>query len=134
MCDMHGRIVHVAINADDLPATRAFYEALFGWSFEEYMPGFIRARDVGVDVAAIQGRRALLEVPTNAPEVTVEVDDVDAAVATAVQAGGAVAMEKATIPGVGELAFFTDPSGNLIGAISFAAAETGTPRRSRPRT
>jgi predicted enzyme related to lactoylglutathione lyase len=117
---MHGRIVHVAINADDLPVTRGFYETVFGWSFEEYMPGFIRAHDVGVDVAAIQGRRALLNVPTNAPEVTIEVDDVDAAVATAVRAGGAVAMEKATIPGVGELAFMTDPSGNLIGAIRFS--------------
>src|SRR5262245_1549001 len=101
---MHGRIVHVAINADDLAATRSFYERLFGWSFEEYMPGFIRARDVGVDVAAIQERRALLDVPTNALEVTVEVDDVGAAVDAAIAAGGAVAMPPAQIPGVGELA------------------------------
>jgi predicted enzyme related to lactoylglutathione lyase len=115
---MHGQIVHVAINADDLDATRGFYEALFGWEFEEYMPGFIRALDVGLDVAAIQQRRALLPVPTNGPEMTVSVDDVDAAIEAAVGAGGSVVMEKAAIPGVGELVFFTDPSGNLVGAIS----------------
>jgi predicted enzyme related to lactoylglutathione lyase len=119
---MHGQIVHVAINADDLEATRGFYEALFGWEFEEYMPGFIRARDVGLDVAAIQQRRSLLDVPTNGPEMTVSVDDVDTAVATATEAGGAVVMPATEIPGVGRLAFFTDPSGNLVGVISFVAA------------
>ena len=78
---MHGQIAHVAINADDLGATRGFYEALFGWEFAEYMPGFFRSSSAGAAIAAIQQRRALLEgVPTNAPEVTVEVDDVDAAV------------------------------------------------------
>ena len=40
---MHGHIAHFAINADDLPATRAFYEGLFGWEFAEYTPGFLRS-------------------------------------------------------------------------------------------
>ena len=117
---MHGHIAHVAINADDLPATRGFYETLFGWEFSEYMPGFIRSTSAGVAIAAIQQRRELLAgVRTNAPEVTVEVDDVDAAVGAAVGCGGTVVMPKATIPGVGDLAFFTDPSGNLVGAIRY---------------
>ena len=120
---MHGKIAHVAINADDLAATRGFYESLFGWEFSEYMPGFLRSTSAGVAIAAIQQRRDLLEgVRTNAPEVTVEVDDVDAAVAAATACGGVVVMAKVTIPGVGDLAFFTDPSGNLIGAIRYESA------------
>ena len=39
---MHGHITHFAINADDVGATRAFYEALFGWRFTEAYPGFWR--------------------------------------------------------------------------------------------
>lgn len=117
---MPARLVHFAINADDLPSTQAFYEGVFGWSFEEYMPGFTRTKDAGVDVAAIQARRDLLDVPTNGPEMTFEVDDVDAFVARALELGGRVLMEKATIPSVGELAFVADPSGNVVGAITYA--------------
>ncbi len=117
---MPARLVHFAINADDLPSTQRFYEGVFGWSFEEYMPGFIRTLDAGIDVAAIQARRNLLDVPTNGPEMTFEVDDVDAFVASAVELGGRVLMEPATIPSVGVLAFVADPSGNVVGAISYA--------------
>src|SRR5262249_41928576 len=78
MPGMHGRLTHFAINADDLPATQRFYETVFGWRFEEYMPGFTRTKDAGIDIAAIQQRRDLLDVPTNGPEPTFEVDDVDA--------------------------------------------------------
>jgi predicted enzyme related to lactoylglutathione lyase len=115
---MHGHIAHFAINADDLPATRAFYEQLFGWTFTEYAPGFIRSTSAGGAIAAIQQRRDLLDTPSNAPEVTITVDDVDEAADRAQRLGGQVVMPKAAIPGVGDLAFFTDPSGNLIGAIS----------------
>jgi predicted enzyme related to lactoylglutathione lyase len=41
-------------------------------------------------------------------------------VAAAVKAnGGKVVMEKATIPGVGDLIFFEDPEGNLAGAMRY---------------
>jgi predicted enzyme related to lactoylglutathione lyase len=118
---MHGQLAHFAINADDLAATRAFYEALFGWEFTEYAPAFIRSTSPG-PIGAIQQRRALLEEPTNAPEVTITVDDVDAAIASAERLGGRVVMPKTTIPGVGDLAFFADPSGNVIGAMSAPGA------------
>jgi|SRR3954447_2263283 predicted enzyme related to lactoylglutathione lyase len=117
---MHGHIAHLAVNADDLPATRAFYEGVFGWRFEEYAPGFVRTHDAGGPIAAVQGRRALLAARTNAPEVTFEVDDVDAFAAEAVRLGGRVVMPKATIPGVGSLVFVADPSGNLVGGIRYA--------------
>jgi predicted enzyme related to lactoylglutathione lyase len=119
MPGMHGRLTHLAINADDLPSTQRFYEGVFGWSFEEYMPGFNRTRDAGIDVAAIQGRRNLLDVPTNGPEPTFEVDDLDAFVAQALELGARVLMEPATIPTVGRLAFVADPSGNVVGAITY---------------
>src|SRR3954453_18137398 len=92
MSGMHGQLVHFAVNADDLSVTRAFYEGVFGWRFEEYMPGFVRTHDAGGPIGAIQGRRDLLESPTNAPEVTFEVNDVDAFSVRAVKLGGRVLM------------------------------------------
>jgi predicted enzyme related to lactoylglutathione lyase len=119
---MHGDIAHVAINADDIGAARRFYEALFGWSFEDYAPGFSRASLADGRVAAVQGRRSLLpDGPTTGLEVTFEADDIDA-IAAAVEAnGGTVLMPKAAIPGVGELVFFRDPGGNVAGAIRYFA-------------
>ena len=55
-------------------------------------------------------------------ELTVAVDDVDAACAACTSAGGRVLMEKAVIDGVGELAFLQDPSGIPIGAMRYYRA------------
>src|SRR3954463_605344 len=116
---MHGQLVHFAINADDVPATRAFYEGAFGWRFEEYMPGFVRTHDAGGPIGAIQGRRDLLETPTNAPAVTFEADAVDAFSVRAVKLGGRALLPQARIPGFGALASGAAPSGNVIGAIRY---------------
>jgi hypothetical protein len=53
-------------------------------------------------------------------ECTVAVEDVDAVAAAVVANGGRIVMERATIPGVGDLIFFEDPSGIVAGAIQFA--------------
>ncbi len=120
---MPGRVAHVAFNTDDEDATRAFYEGLFEWRFEPYYPGFVRTvlPPAAEFVAAVQTRRELLPgVRTNGPEVTVEVDDLGDVLARVAELGGAVVMERATIPSVGDLAFLTDPSGNLVGVIEYA--------------
>ena len=97
---MPGRVAHVAFNTDDEDATRAFYEGLFEWRFEPYYPGFVRT-----------------VLPPAAEFVAAVLGDVLARVA---ELGGAVVMERATIPSVGDLAFLTDPSGNLVGVIEYA--------------
>ena len=120
---MPGRVCHIAINTDDDDATRAFYEGLFDWRFEPYYPGFVRtslpaATEV---VAAVQTRRELLPgVRTNSPEVTIEVDDLGVVLERVAELGGRVVMDRTTIPSVGDLAFLSDPSGNLVGVIEYA--------------
>src|SRR3954454_7229248 len=107
---MHGHISHFAINADDLAATRRFYEGLFGWTFTEAYPGFWRTTDAGAAIGAVQSRRTFMRVA--AFEVTFAVNDPAASSAYAERHGGRVLMPPAEIPGVGELAFVSDPSGN----------------------
>ena len=119
---MHGHLAHFAFNADDAPASRSFYEQLFGWTFENPYPGFFRTSSAGAAIGAVQGRRALLDVPTNGPEVTFAVDDLTTAIACVEAGGGSVLMPATVIDGVGELAFVTDPAGNVLGLMRFDEA------------
>jgi len=117
---MHGHLAHFAFNADDVAASRSFYESVFGWTFENPYPAFLRTSSAGAAIGVVQGRRALLDVPTNGPEVTFSVDDLGVALAAVEAGGGRVLMPATTIDGVGELAFVTDPGGNVLGLMQFA--------------
>ena len=75
---MDAPLRHVAINADDVGAARAFYEAVFGWSFAEYAPGFLRSERPDGTVCAIQQRRELGGMPMRGLECTFAVEDVHA--------------------------------------------------------
>jgi predicted enzyme related to lactoylglutathione lyase len=119
-----GSVAHFAINADDVEAAQRFYGAVFGWRFTPWgPPGFLKIHrsdgSLPGPVGALQVRRDLVPGSPPAVEVTVAVEDVDAVCAACAAAGGRVLMEKAVIPGVGELGFLQDPSGIAIGAMRY---------------
>jgi predicted enzyme related to lactoylglutathione lyase len=123
---MTGELAHFAINADDVEATKAFYQAVFGWTFEPWgPPGFFKinttaANERGIPEAALQQRRELLPgARTVGFECTISVSDVDNVTDAAVSAGGWVVMERTTISGVGDLVYVADPSGNVVGAMRY---------------
>src|SRR5256885_16797989 len=61
---MTNTVSHFAINADDLPTTRRFYETVFGWHFTAFgPPDFYRIDTGGTPAGAIQKRRNLVEGP-----------------------------------------------------------------------
>jgi uncharacterized protein len=119
---------HIAINVDDLPMARRFYRDTFGWDFTPWgPPGFYRIEagapgGPGV-TAALQQRRDLLpDRPTTGFECTIAVADVAATRTAALAAGGQVLMETTTIAGVGHLVWLADPSGNVVGAMTYDPA------------
>lgn len=121
-----GNVRHFAINADDLSRARRFYERVFGWNFEPWgPPGFFMIstsdRSASAVLGSLQQRRELVPGKRmTGYECTIAVDDGVEKIAAAVRAnGGRVVMEKATIPGVGDLIFFEDPEGNLAGAMRY---------------
>jgi predicted enzyme related to lactoylglutathione lyase len=122
---MTGELAHFAINADDVEATKAFYEHVFGWRFEPWGPPDFFHIETGSDTVvapqgALQRRRELVPGErTVGFECTVAVSDVDAVAAAAVAHGGRVVMARATITGVGDLVFVADPSGNVVGAMRY---------------
>ena len=120
-------IAHFAINADDVPRARRFYERVFGWRFEPWgPPGFLQihtgtASEPGIR-GALQGRRELIPGQrTIGYECTVAVADVDAVAAAVVAHGGTILIPRTLIPTVGHLIFFRDPEGNAVGAMQYDA-------------
>jgi len=125
---MPNNLFHFAINADDVTASRAFYESIFGWRFIPWgPPGFFQIQtgpddDPGVK-GALQQRRQLVEgTPTLGLEGTFTVDDVQETERLVRSAGGDIVMERFTISGVGHLIFFRDPAGNVLGAMQHDTA------------
>lgn len=113
---------HFAINADDLPRARRFYESVFGWRFDPWgPPGFYQIHNAGTGViGALQERRELApDVPMRGFEASFGVDDLRATIAAIEANGGRILMQPYRIDGVGELVYFEDSEGNFAGAMQY---------------
>jgi len=114
------RPIHFEIHADDLPRARAFYEALFGWTFTEYMPDFYYLVTTGPEgEPGINGGMVKRQGGSGDKVIafvcTIGVDDLDATIARFKALGGTVAMEKHPIPTVGWNFYGKDTEGNIFG-------------------
>ena len=121
-------IALVVISANNLAASSAFYSKLFGWQLEAMsseLTGFLGAAG---PTGALRAN-----VPAGFPGMVpyLGVADVDVMLAKVVAAGGTI--EKATwsIPGVGKLARFKDPSGTMYG-LTDAVMPGGQPAMPMP--
>jgi predicted enzyme related to lactoylglutathione lyase len=119
---MTGKLRHFAINCDDVERAKAFYEGVFGWTFNAWgPPDFYNTPDAGDGVwAAIQRRR---EIAPGARmvgvEATLAVDDIAATTKAIETAGGTVVGGPYHIETVGRLVWFRDPEGNILGAMQY---------------
>jgi uncharacterized protein len=112
------RPVHFELAADDIARAISFYENVFGWRFEKWagpMEYWIITTGAE-DEPGIDGGLGLKSEGTQSIN-TLDVPDVDAAVAAIVANGGAILMPKQTIPGVGYLAYCQDTEGNSFGVM-----------------
>jgi len=119
---MPARLRHFAINADDVQRAKGFYEAVFGWRFEPWgPPNFYQVRNAGEGlVGALQERRELKPGANMLGyEASMAVIDIKATVAAVEAAGGKIVMPPYRIAGVGELIYFEDTEGNLVGAMQY---------------
>jgi hypothetical protein len=114
---------HFAINADDVPRAKAFYEAVFGWAFTPWgPPDFYQTRSAGQGLmGALQGRRSIAGQAMPGMELSFGVDDIEATMRAIEAGGGKVLMPPFHIEGVGRLIFFQDTEGNIAGAMQYEA-------------
>jgi uncharacterized protein len=108
-----------AINADDVPRARKFYEVVFGWSFEPWGPPNFYLIDTSNEPAvkgALQERRELARGQKMIGfECTITVADIDKTLRAIEANGGRLAAPKFHIPTVGTVAYFFDTEGNVAG-------------------
>jgi predicted enzyme related to lactoylglutathione lyase len=130
---MAGGVVHFEIPADDEDRAREFYRSAFGWGFE-VMPEmqYSLAMTTPMDEhgrptvpGSINGGLFKREEGITAPVVTVDVDDIDAALERISTLGGSVYREKMQVPGMGWNAYFKDSEGNIVGLWQNAAPVGG---------
>ncbi len=113
------RVVHFEIHADTPEKAMEFYKNTFNWEFkkwdgpEEYW--LITTGDKsepGIDGGLIRRKRAKAHIHN-----TIDVPSVDEYIEKIKTNGGKIVVEKQTVPGVGYLAFFMDPEGNVFGIM-----------------
>jgi predicted enzyme related to lactoylglutathione lyase len=123
---MAAKFRHLALNADNVQRAKAFYESVFGWTFEPWgPPDYYQVKNAGGGlIGALQGRRELKPgAKMLGFEATMAVEDIAATIATVEAAGGKPVTAPIYIEGVGRLVYFEDPEGNLVGAMQYDAPE-----------
>ncbi len=119
------RAVHFEIHATQPQALIDFYSGLFGWTFNKWDGGDYWMVHTGPDdqpginggLMPRRGEQPAALAAVNAFVITVDVDDVDPALAKALSLGGSVAVPKMAVPGIGWLAYIKDPDGNILGMM-----------------
>ena len=117
-------VVHFEIPADDKERANGFYQSAFGWNLSpmqgmDYTIAITTPSDqqTGMPSApgAINGALFLRTDNLRTPIITIDVEDMDAALAQVESAGGSVAQAKDAVPGMGYFAYFKDTEGNIMG-------------------
>jgi uncharacterized protein len=109
----HHPLSYVELGADDLEASKAFYAEAFGWSFNDYGPGYAGIRDATGE-GEVGGLNAHGSRGPGGALVLVESRDVEASRAAVEAAGGLVVTPVEAYPG-GRRFTFADPAGTVLG-------------------
>ncbi len=112
---IHHEIDYIEFEVADMAESQRFYGAAFGWTFNNYGPGYAGIRKGSGGEAG--GLRLGSRVATGGPLVILYSSDLDASLAAVRQAGGAITREPFDFPG-GRRFQFKDPSGNELAVWS----------------
>jgi predicted enzyme related to lactoylglutathione lyase len=105
-------IALVVVSANDLAASGKFYSKLFGWQLQPMSAELTGVVAPGGPTAALRS-----QIPAGFPGIVpyIAVSNVEEALARVVAAGGTIEKATWTVPMVGKLARFKDPSGTIYG-------------------
>jgi predicted enzyme related to lactoylglutathione lyase len=131
---MAGGVVHFEIPADDENRAREFYSSAFGWEVSavpEMSYAMIKttptdATGMPAVAGSINGGMFRREGDLTSPVVTVDVDDIDAALGKINSLGGSTVQPRQEIGSMGWAAYFRDTEGNVVGLWQSAAPGAGS--------
>lgn len=111
------RFTHFELVTDNFEKTAAFYRDVFGWKFEKWEGPIeywmVTTGDGGAP--GINGGLMKAGGPFTGTVNTIEVSNIDAALAKVKANGGEIVFDKEPIPGVGYQAYFKDSTGVICG-------------------
>lgn len=107
------RIDYVELAAPDIEAAKAFYGAVFGWSFTDWGPDYASFADGRL----AGGLRREAQVVAGGPLVVIYAVELEAVAAAVREQGGAIVRDIFSFPG-GRRFHFTDPAGNELAVWS----------------
>jgi predicted enzyme related to lactoylglutathione lyase len=117
-------IVHIEIAARDLEAASKFYSDVFGWKVQQ-LPEMNYA-SFEAEGGPGGGFNPVENDPFGPVTVYINTDDLDASLQKIQDSGGNVVSPKNDIPGMGQYAIFTDPTGNALGLFQPIMAPPST--------
>lgn len=113
------RVTHFEFATPEPAKERAFFTDVFGWQFSQWGDAdYWLAMTGPTDKVGING--AVMPPPmegTPRTVNTISVDDLDATIARATEAGATMVREKWELPGVGWVAYMQSPTGIPFGVI-----------------
>jgi len=113
------RVVHFEIHVDDPDRAGKFYREVFDWKFQKWEgPVEYWLITTGESTEpGINGGMMRRRDPQGNVYNTIEVNNIDAYIASIQKHGGTIVVPKMPIPGVGWLAYFKDTEGNIGGVM-----------------
>ena len=120
---MAGRVVHFEVPFSDGDRARAFYAEAFGWnlmvmpelSYTMASTGPVDDQSMPAEPGFINGGMFERTEALRGPMLTIDVDDLDAALKTVESLGGKQVGELLPVGDMGFAAYFEDPEGNILG-------------------
>ncbi|HEY6073386.1 MAG TPA: VOC family protein [Anaerolineales bacterium] len=119
------RPVHFEIQASDPEKLKKFYEMVFEWKIEKWGPvdywliGTGKEGEPGINGAILPRNSAKPKDKdgVNAYVCTIDVANIDETMKKAEAGGARLALEKRPVMGIGWVAYYKDPDGNLFGMM-----------------
>lgn len=106
------RIDYVELPAEDLERAKAFYSAVFGWSFEDYGPDYCAFHDGRLD-GGFYRSDLRASVAAGSALLILYAADLEEAERRVTAHGGTIVREIFSFPG-GRRFHFADPNGNEL--------------------
>jgi predicted enzyme related to lactoylglutathione lyase len=117
-------IVHVELSANSRQAAAQWYADLFGWSTQDFPDMNYSTASTGEGSPAVGFSPVSPDYPAGNVTFYIHTDDVKGHLDRIVAKGGQVLMPAQDIPGVGTIALFRDPTGNMVGLLQPVAMQT----------
>lgn len=109
MTPIENAICYLEFPAQDLPATKAFYQGVFGWTFTDYGPDYAAFEDGHLAGGFTRDNPG----PATAPLTVIFNKDLEGARERVLREGGTLVKDIFGFPG-GRRFHFADPSGNVL--------------------